>query len=109
MDVVYFGNEDDETSLKYQTDFIKEVKEKFPDVVLKDAYNEYKGYRQEVYLDDKEIDNYNAFLIGKAWYEMSLTMQIIMRTEDKRENFLHWIELAKSQYPESFKSNENNV
>ena len=104
MDLMYFGygyGSDD--AVKNQAYFIKEVQEKFPNVVLKDAYNDIKGYRQEVHLDDSETDNYNGFLIGKGWFEMSLTMQIMMMSGEKKEEVLHWIELAKTQYPEAFK------
>jgi hypothetical protein len=106
MDLMYFGysfGEDAPEAKKNQADFIKEVKEKFPNVELRDAYDEIKGYRQEVHLDDSETENYNAFLLGKGWFEMSLTLQIDMMSGEKKDDIMRWIDLAKVQYPESFK------
>ena len=107
MDLVYFGysmGEGAEESRKHQSDFMKEIKERFEDVKLTDAYDEIKGYRQEVYLDPKDRDNYSSWLIGKQWYQMSLNMQLIMMDQTKIDEFKKYIEMAKDQYPESFKS-----
>lgn len=107
MDLMYFGygyGEEMAEAIKNQNDFIKEVRERFPKVVLKDAYDEIKGYRQEVHLDDSETENYSAFLFGKGWFEMSLDMQINMMGGEKKDDVMRWIDLAKQQYPEAFKS-----
>jgi hypothetical protein len=103
MDLMYFGYDYENDSAKLQADFINEVKEVFPDVVLNNAYDQFKGYRQEVHLDDSKEDDYYSFLIGKGWFEMSLTMQLVMRTDERMEDFKRWFKLAKKQYPEAFK------
>jgi hypothetical protein len=105
MDLMYFGSGwgEEAEATKFQQDFIKEVQEAFPDVVLKDAYDEIKGYRQEVHVDDDQEDNYYSFLIGRGWFEMSLIMQIVMMSKEKHDDFHKWYELAKQQYPQSFK------
>jgi hypothetical protein len=103
MDLMYFGYGYDDDATKFQADFINEVKEVFPDVVLKNAYDQFKGYRQEVWLDESKKDDYYSFLIGKGWFKMSLTMQLVMRTDEKKEDFKKWFKLAKKQYPEAFK------
>ena len=105
MDLMYFGygyGENDHAT-EYQSDFIKEVKEKFPNVRLENAYDEIKGYRQSVYLEDTEKDDFFSFLFGKGWFEMSLTAQIAMMTEEEHDDVKRWINLAKKQYPEAFK------
>jgi hypothetical protein len=103
MDLMYFGYDFEHDSCQLQGDFIREVKDKFPDVVLNDAYDSIKGYRQDVRLDKSREDEYYTFLIGKGWFEMSLTMQLVMMTNDRHDDFIRWFELAKEQYPKAFK------
>ena len=64
QDLMYFGYGWDSDSKKNETDFIAEIKAKFPNVELKNAYDSIKGYRQEVYLEEAESDNYWAWLIN---------------------------------------------
>lgn len=104
MDLMYFGSDYEKDSATLEQDFIKEVKEIFPDVRLIDAYNEIKGRRQEVHLNDEQTDNYYSFLIGKGWLEMSLTMNIALRVASGKEKIDNWISLAKKQYPDAFKN-----
>lgn len=101
MDIIYFGYEDNATKL--EKEFIEEVKLSFPNVILKDAYNSIKGYRQEVHLDKSDEDNYCSYLIGKGWFEMSLTLQIAMMDKTEHEKLYTWLNLAKKQYPKAFK------
>jgi hypothetical protein len=101
MDVMYFG--DDSDSIELEVEFISEVKDKFKDVVLKDAYDQFKGNRQEVHLSEEDKEDYHIWLIAMGWFEMSLTLQLIMLDVDKREECLKLIELAKENYPNSFK------
>ena len=110
QDLLYFGydwNEEAKENKKFQDDFIKEIKIKFPKVKLKDAYDSIKGYRQEVYLDKENSDNYYSWLIGNGWFEFSLTMQLIMMSvnqePESKIKFERYVDLAKKQYPEAFK------
>ena len=108
MDLLYFGYDfPGEESLKYENDFKKEIQERFPNVELNDAYDSIKGYRQEVYLEKENQDNYYSWLIGKGWMNMSMTMQLIMMSAhnepEQKEKFESAIALAKKQYPEAFK------
>lgn len=100
LDLLYFGYEWESDSEKLESDFITEIKERFPNVELKDAFDEIKSYRQEVYLDETEEDNYFAWLIAFGWLDASLTGQLILMD---REEYLMYLELAKTQYPENFK------
>lgn len=104
QDLLYFGYEHEIDSMKYQTLFIAEIKEKFPNIELKDAYDSIKGYRQEVYLDENESNNYWSWLIAFGWLEFSLSGQLMLMDIDKKEKLLNYINLAKSQYPDKFKS-----
>lgn len=104
QDLIYFGYEWDANSKKNETDFIKDIKAKFPAVELKDAYDSIKGYRQEVYLEEAESDNYWAWLIAHGWLSFSLTGQLMMMNKDQKEKLNNYINLAKSQYPKNFKT-----
>jgi hypothetical protein len=103
MDLMYFGYEWEDDSASLEQEFISDVKKVFPNVILKNAHDSIKGYRQEVWLDDSEEDNFNSFLFGKQWYEFSLTIQIAMMSREEKPNIVKWINLAKKQYPEAFK------
>ena len=106
MDLVYFGysfGADEPEARKNKIDFAKEIKEKFPNVELRNADDDIKGYRSEVYLDKAEEENYYSFLFGKGWFEMSLTLQIDMMSKERHDDVKRWIELARQQYPEAFK------
>lgn len=104
QDLMYFGYEWDADSKKNETDFIAEIKAKFPNVELKNAYDSVKGYRQEVYLEEAESDNYWAWLIAHGRLELSLTGQLMLMDKDQKEELHNYINLAKIQYPQNFKS-----
>jgi hypothetical protein len=103
QDLLYFGYEFDTDSKKHETDFIAEIKEKFPNVQLKNAYDSIKGYRQEVYLDKTDADNYWAWLIAFGWLDFSFTGQLMQMNKDLIADLRRYIDLAKSQYPQNFK------
>jgi hypothetical protein len=110
MDLVYFGydwSEESAQNLDDQSNFMKQLKERFPNVAFKDAYDNIKGYRQEVFLEEKENDNYFAWLFGKQWYGSSLMCQLIINSSGyepkQKEKFDRYFALAKKQYPEAFK------
>ncbi len=110
QDLMYFGYEFDAESKSNEAEFITQIKEKFPNVKLINAFDEIKGYRQEVYLEETESDNYFAWLIAFGWFMLSLTGQMIMMNASQKEKFIGYINIAKSQYPENFKSSsENNL
>lgn len=106
MDLMYFGYTWDKESYGNEVDFVKEIKERFPNVQLKNAYDDIKGYRQEVWLDDNQEDDYMAYLLAFGWYNMSLTLQIDMMSKEKHDKVMEWIDLAKKQYPQNFKKSD---
>jgi len=101
MDLMYFNRV--EGSEQLQAEFIKIVQEKFPDVVLADAWDEIKGYRQSVTLPDEKSDDYHAWLFGVGFFEMSINYQMMKLSPDKHDKIKELIELAKKQYPKAFK------
>lgn len=106
QDLLYFGYEFEKESARYQAEFIKEIKDRFPNVRLENAFDSIKGFRQVVYLDKANEDNYYSWLFGKQWHEASMTMQLIMMSCDQpeyKEKFDKYFTLAKKQYPEAFK------
>jgi len=103
MDLMYFGYDYEDDSRQFEIDFKKEIKEKFDNVELRNAYDSIKGYRQEVYLNKDQKDNYQTWLIGKGWFEMSLNMQLMMMNKDLKDEFKRIFELTKIEYPEAFK------
>jgi CRISPR/Cas system CSM-associated protein Csm5 (group 7 of RAMP superfamily) len=107
MDILYFGYDFPDESAenrKNEKDFIKEIKEKFPNVVLLDVYNDIKGFRQQVSnLDEIGKDNYYSWLFGAGWFEFSLTMQLMQMDKEKHAEVYKYLDLAKEQYPNSFK------
>lgn len=105
-DLLYFGYDHEKESATFQADFITNIKQKFENVELRDAYDGIKGYRQEVFLREDQNDDYYAWLIGDGWFEMSMTMQLIMlsyKEPDQKAKFDKYFALAKEQYSHAFK------
>ena len=104
MDLLYFGYEWDKDSQRFELEFISEVKEKFPEVVLRDAYDSIKGYRQKLDLPKEKEDDYFSWLIAHGWSGMSLTMELKWRIEEQAQDCKRWFEMAEELYPDKFKS-----
>jgi len=103
MDLLYFGYDYELTSANHERDFKEEITHSFPEVEMKNAYDQIKGYRQEVYLPEEKRDDYYCWLIGKGWFEMSMSLQLMRLDKDKREDFKRLFDLTKQKYPEAFK------
>jgi len=100
MDLVYFGYEWESDSRSLEQEYIKEVKEAFPDVQLKNSYDEIKGYRQSVYLDENRKEDYLVWALAFGWFNCSMTLTLLIRQDE--EKALELIEKAKEKYPEKF-------
>lgn len=101
MDLMYFGYDYEDDSRGLEIDFKKEVKEKFDSVELKNAYDQIKGYRQEVYLPTELKEEYSIWLIANGWFQMSMNLQLTMMS--KKDEFKRLVDLTKIKYPEAFK------
>lgn len=108
MDLLYFGSAGEQG----QQDFMKKIKEKFPNVEFKDAFDDIKGFRQEVFMEKSNEDNYYAWLIGNGWFECSFSFQSMMMSSgvnyEQKALCEKYIALAKEQYPQNFKSESSN-
>jgi len=103
MDLMYFGYDYENDSAKFEKEFKESIVKTFPDVKLVNAYDDIKGYRQEVHLLEEQKDNYLSWIIGDGWLEMSFIMQIMMMDKEQKEEFKRIFALAKKQYPHAFK------
>ncbi len=110
QDLLYFGyswSDEAGNSLRLQSEFMSEIKIAFPGVVFQDAYDDIKGYRQEVYLPIGESDNYYSWALAHQWHNCSMTLQLMMMSADRepeqKEKFDRYFAMAKEQYPECFK------
>lgn len=108
IDLVYFGydnyGEESINSRKNQTEFMETLKERFPDAEFKDAYDEIKGFRQEVFMPEDLKESYYSWIFAFGWYEFSLTTCIMTMSPEKKEEVKKYIGLAKKEYPQNFKS-----
>lgn len=111
QDLVYFGYDhepkESAEAREVEKEFMDELKKRFPEAEFKDAYDYIKGYRREVYLPKESSDSYYAWIIAFGWYNFSLTMGIMMRSPDKEEDVAKYIKLAKTEYPQNFKTETN--
>ena len=86
MDLVYFGydnpGEESETAQKEEKEFMETLKERFPSVTFKDVYDEIKGFRREVFLDDEFKEQYYTWIFGCGWHHYSLMLSIMMANID---------------------------
>lgn len=99
QDLIYFGHDGSAD----ESEFIEEITEKFPNCKLVDMYDEFKGYRQEVWLDDNDSeDDYWAWIIAHQWFGSSLcgTLMDLGGDSDQHAKLTYYINLAKEQYPE---------
>lgn len=105
-DVVYFGYDWSPEAGKNRQDekeFIAEINLKFPEVKLVDAYDNIKGFRQEVHLPETKKDEYYIWIIATGRFGCSLTLIMIAMMPDKTQQVHSYLAQAKEQYPENFK------
>lgn len=111
QDLVYFGYDHEPKEAaearEAEKEFMETLKERFPEAEFKDAYDDIKGYRREVYLPKGSSDSYYAWIIAFGWYDFSLTISIMFMSPDKKEETQKYIKLAKSEYPQNFISESN--
>jgi hypothetical protein len=110
QDLLYFGYDvfgESEDNRRLEQEFITEITTRFPTAQLKDAYDEIKGFRQEVHLEKELEDQYFSFLIGKGWLNCSMSLTLLlMESGDNMEHKAtveRYVALAKEEYPENFK------
>jgi hypothetical protein len=103
IDLMYFGYAWEDEGPKLEKEFIELVTLAFPNVILDNAYDEIKGYRQQVEIPDEQQDEYLAWIIADGWSQMSLVMQLMILEKKENGEFYRIYHIAKEKYPESFK------
>jgi hypothetical protein len=108
QDLVYFGYDHEPKEAaearESEKEFMETLKERFPSAEFKDAYDDIKGYRREVYLPEGSSELYYSWIIAFGWYDFSLTMSIMFMSPDRKDDVTKYIGLAKSEYPQNFKT-----
>lgn len=103
-DLVYFGYEWDNDSRRLEREFIEEVSKAFPTAKLKNAYDDIKGYRRSVFIEEEKKDDYLTFIFAHGWFGCSMTLQLMAYNDKNRLNKLY--ERVKREYPECIKHKE---
>ncbi len=110
-DLVYFGydhyGEKADNPQKEEKEFMETLKEKFPSVTFKDAYDQIKGFRGDVFLDDKLKEQYYTWIFGWGWHHYSLMLTIMMSNIDGSREAEKYLDMAILEYPQNFKYESN--
>lgn len=104
VDLVYFGYEWEDGSHGLEKEFIEQVSKAFPTAKLKNAYDDIKGYRRSVFIEEEKEDDYLTYIFAHGWYGCSLTLQLMFCNE--QEKFYKLYERVKREYPECIKQKE---
>ena len=102
MDLVYFGYTWEPESSKLEREFIKEIKTAFPEIRLENAYDDIKGHRQSVFIEESKADDYLVYIMAHGWLNCSMTLQLLMY--DNKKKFEELFERIKKEYPECLKN-----
>lgn len=104
VDLVYFGYEWEDDSRKLEKEFIEEVRKVFPIAKLENAYDDIKGYRRSVFIEEEKEDDYLTYIFAHGWYGCSMTLQLMgYNDKDKLDKLF---ERVKREYPECIKQKE---
>ena len=104
VDLVYFGYEWDNDSLRLEKEFIEQVSKAFPTAKLENAYDDIKGYRRSVFIEEEKEDDYLTFIFAHGWYECS--MALLLMGYNQKEKLGELFERVKIEYPECIKKSE---
>jgi hypothetical protein len=111
QDLVYFGYDHEPKEAaearEAEREFMETLKERFPEAEFKNAYDSIKGYRREIYLPQGSSDSYYSWIIAFGWYDFSLFVSIMFMSPDQKEDVKKYIKLAKTEYPQNFKTETN--
>ena len=112
-DLVYFGydfrgGEESSNNRALQEKYIHRIKELFPEVVLKDAYDQIKGFRTAVKLPEDKKDEYFIFMTGEGWFGNSLGLLVMEGTAEGREYIISILPEVEKRYPRPEDKNETD-
>lgn len=100
LDLVYHGYEWDITSRKYQDEFRKGVETYFPELHIRDSYDEYKGYRTVVECE-KDFDEINYFAFIFAFGLENGSMMFHSKQEEYDNGSV--LQIIRENWPEQLK------
>jgi hypothetical protein len=104
MDLIYFGHGDD--ARHWRRMYLQEIAKDIPEIEPADAYDDVKGERLEIDIPNDQtelIDKYYVWTVGRAWFNSSLNVNLMMKDPRKLPEFKKYFEAAKARYPENFK------
>jgi len=104
-DLLYCGGIYDRPDISEEV--IKDLRTLMPDLQYEDDYDDYKGHRLVISIEDGESDNYFACLIALGMFRLSLHFGIMMMDGDRSSDIERILALAKSKYPKYFKQDGN--
>lgn len=102
VDLVYFGGPYEAGAESLEKEFKESLINVFPSAKTKDAYDDIKGYRQEVSISGENKSDYYAWIIAEGWSDCSLNLSLI-RFGGEKDELMKYLLLAKENYPENFK------
>jgi hypothetical protein len=77
MDLVYFGYPYENDSKELERKFMEEIGSIFPECILNDAYDEFKGYRRVVIIPLELKDDYYTWIFESGWVRFSLNATLM--------------------------------
>lgn len=80
------------------------VSKAFPTAKLKNAYDDIKGRRRSVFIEEEKEDDYLTFILAHGWYGCSMTLQLM--GYNQKEKLGELFERVKREYPECLKRND---
>lgn len=102
MDLVYFGYAWEGDSSALEREFIEEIKTAFPEIRLENAYDDIKGHRQSVFIEESKTDDYLVYIMAHGWLNCSMTLQLMKYNNATKLKEL--FERVKKEYPECLKN-----
>jgi hypothetical protein len=103
IDLVYFGYEWEADSPKLEKEYMEEIVKVFPDLELRNAYDDIKGYRRSVFADEAFDElQYLAWAFSHGWSNCSMSLALLFMSEDKDKRD-EVVELGRKLYPECYK------
>ncbi len=102
-DTLYFGSDlggSSQSNARLEQGFIEDVKSRYPDARLDNAYEKTMGYSQHIEIEDVDPQDYYAWVVARGWKKVSLGMAA---TASVKPRFLTQVtKRAKQQYPNLF-------
>jgi len=103
-DLLYFGHKKD-----LQEKCKTEILNRFPNAIIEDACEEFKGYRITVEVETESEDEFKLFLLTNGWGETSFYLGMLRSTDNNRDRYVNLLKRAVDMIKEEEKKGEQNV